>query len=375
MSNPTSSKRKASLALTNASVSALLQQPSSLASTMLGWLPDSATNTSKDAKSLLKSFDLVRAELQHRTNLLCLSSVQTGAESDILLQGVAVPPDVLLQVLGFLPRYESVQNASLVSKAWLAGARSPQLWHTLDNDYGLLGHSTTIVNMTSLLELLDRPQFTSLKTLIPPSNIQIRKKAIGKIAEACPILEEIDFGYSFLSRLKPDDTDLNSLPALFPHLTKIRLNQDKVTDAGITGFCECMGDRLMSIQIRDSYRCSQKLSDDTLLTMSRCCPNLERFDYEYRTISAEPLSISEKGVIALVKGCPNLKILNLIGMDSIGSAAFEYILENGNLNRLLVRGDNIELTLDGNKALGASLAEKVGSFKAFSREMHNAHIQ
>lgn len=125
---------------------------------MLGWLPDNAT---------LETFDLVKAELQHRTNLMAESSVETGAAREVLLSGVALTPNIFMHVLEFVPRYDAVLKASLVSKSWLAVTRAPQFWHTLDNESCLLAKSTTITNMTSLLELLGRPQFGSLKSLTP----------------------------------------------------------------------------------------------------------------------------------------------------------------------------------------------------------------
>jgi hypothetical protein len=95
---------------------------------MLGWLPEDSNTTlaSKEAKNVFKTFDLIKAELQYRTNIMKASIIEKSASRSVLLSQVYLPADVFLHVLVFLPRHEAVHQASLVSKSWLAVARSPQ---------------------------------------------------------------------------------------------------------------------------------------------------------------------------------------------------------------------------------------------------------
>jgi hypothetical protein len=350
-----------------------IPDPKDFAATMLGWLPADATLKSTDSQKILKAFHLLNAELQHRTNLMAKSSVETGKRSDVTFSGISIAPDVFQHVLQFLPNYEIVHAASLVSKAWLSAARTPLLWHTLANEHGLLGQSSTVTNMTQLLKLLACPPFASLKTLVPPDRVRMRAKALKQIAKACPLLESIDLGYSLWSIMKIEDKDLMSLPLLFPHLKHIQLCTAKVSNSGIAAFCERMGDRLLSIRIDESYYSDyMRLSNHTLASViTRHCRNLERFD-----VTVCPNSnISEKGIIALLNGCRKLNQLSLILQytDTIRVAAFQHIAENKcvTLDRLYVVGHS-ELMNDG--ALCAALGEKIGACEVISGRLHARRV-
>ena len=365
----TSAKRSKSDIASDASGAALLQHqdPHSFATTMLGWLAPDSTLETGDAKKLLKTFDLVKAELQHRTNLMALRLVQCNSE--LTLNSVAIPQDIFQNILKFIPCYDMVHKASLVSKAWLAVARMPQLWHTLNNDYGLLENSTTITNMTQLLELLNRnPQFASLKVLTPPDKVQMRNKAFEQIAKACPLLEAIDVGYSVWSNMKCDDKALQLLPSIFPHLKELRLNTYKISDSGLAAFCERMGGRLLEIRIRYRYSSTKKLSDHTLAAIAHHCSNLERFEYtEYHG----EYDFTETGIISLLNGCRNLKNLTLINTKVVGLGVFRYIMEQDavQLERLYVTGHD---GLMQDVALCAALDEKVDSFEAIQQSVHSS---
>ena len=67
------------------------QSQKELCQTLLSWLPPGATIKSADAKKLLKPFDLVRAELQHRSNVMASATIVAGGTRDLALAGVAIP--------------------------------------------------------------------------------------------------------------------------------------------------------------------------------------------------------------------------------------------------------------------------------------------
>ena len=351
----------------------LTQTPNNVASALLACLPVDATFKHKRAKTLLKAFDLTKAELQHRMNTMSRNCQQTGAQLPLLFcnEQVSLPSDVFLHILDFLPKTDLVLRTSEVSKAWLSMSRSPQMWTILDTENGLISKSKRVTNMDHLLALLRRPQFALLKTLVPPDKVRLRKTALKKIAESCPLLEEIDIGYSLWSSMHADDNALMEIPSLFPYLKKIRfdLRQHTVTRDGLWRFLEAMADRLVDLRIYAlivqvlGEATPWVLADADLEEISRHCQNLEYFRYEqYADAVGEPFS--KEGVIALVRGCPKLKSIVLTNTQSVQIEAFEYIAEHAtNLQHLLVVGDS---RLMNNSDLCLRLGRKIEHFEAIS---------
>jgi hypothetical protein len=176
----------------------LSQPPNAVALALLAFLPDDATFKHKQAKTLLlKALNLAKAELQHRMNIKSRKCQQTGSQLPLLFcnEQVSLPADAFLHILDFLPKTDLVLRTSQVSKAWLSMSLSPQMWTILDTEHGLFSRSKRVTNMDHILALLERPQFVFLKTLVPPNKVRLRKKALEKIAESCPLLEDIDIGY------------------------------------------------------------------------------------------------------------------------------------------------------------------------------------
>jgi hypothetical protein len=361
----------------------LTQTPNDVALALLDCLPADATFKHKEAKKLLKAFDLAKAELQHRMHTMSRNCQQKGSQQPLLFcnEEVSLPEDAFLRILDFLPKTDLVLRTSEVSKAWLSMSRSPQMWTILDTEHGLISKSKRVTNMDHLLALLERPQFALLKTLVPPDKVRLRKKALEKIAESCPLLDDIDIGYSISSSMHADDNALMEIPSLFPHLSKIRfdLRQQKVTRNGLWRFLETMADRLVDLRMyalifqSPGRAAPWVLSDTDLEEISRHCQNLEHFRYEqYLDNVGEPLS--KEGVIALVRGCPNLKSIVLTNtQSSVQIEAFEYIAEHAvNLQSLLVVGDS---RLMNNSDLCLRLGKKIEHFEAISiRERRDRHM-
>lgn len=336
-----------------------------LSHTLLSWLPsENVTVNNQHAQKLIKSFDLVRAELQHRANCMTAQGIKSGENSDVLLSRVAIPAAVMQNVLEFLPRPQAVHSASLVSKSWLAIVRAPAFWTVLDHHTGLLDDSQTVSNMTALLKLLKRPQFSSLRTLVPPYKVQARKNVFQKVAEACPLLEELDLGVGGRSHMKIDDASLLALPELFPHLKSIRFKTYRVSNAGLKEFCRIMGDRLVDLGIREEHE--NLLSNETLATIGSSCSNLQHFyvDFFFQTQGQG----RDEGLMDLLKKCIKLKSFRLIHSASLEQGIFEYILNKNNavtLERLFVARHE---GLKANASLCDGIAAKVGSFEVLSEK-------
>jgi len=346
------------------------QSAQDLATAMLSWLPDGATLEYGGSKKLFKSFDRVRAELQKRSNSMASEAIATGETRDVLLSDITVPANVMMSILEFLPRPQAVNSASLVSKSWLALVRAPQFWEVLDHSAGLLDASSTVKNMTDLLELLAMKQFTGLKILNPPHSVKTRKKAFEQIAKRCPLLKEINAGGKVWPHMKLDDTTLVSLPALFPSLTSIRFNMHKLTGTGVVDFCGLMGERLVSLCIYEGYTRLAKLTDENLKSVSERCPNLERFGFEFDLYGLSQTVFSEKGLVDLLKGCSKLKFLYLNGCRNGLAAMFDYIVNRDCCLEHLFVVNCPELFQ--NKGVRAELAEKVPSFEVITSDEYCA---
>ena len=103
--------------------------------------------------------NIVLSNLRHRAEFVRGSVFWVGS--------VSLPDDISCRVLDFLPKCELVHRASLVSSSWwLLANRSPLLWHALDfeND----PKTKEITSLVRFHKLLRRPQFASLKKLVPP---------------------------------------------------------------------------------------------------------------------------------------------------------------------------------------------------------------
>jgi hypothetical protein len=360
--------------LSGPSIDLTNKTPNDVALALLACLPDDATCKHKQAKTLLKAFDLTKAELQHRMNTKSRKCQQTGSQQPLLFcnEQVSLPADAFLHILEFLSKTDLVLRTSSVSKAWLAMSRSPQMWTVLDTEHGLLSQSKRITNMDHLLALLERPQFASLKTLVPPDKVRLRKKALEKISESCPLLEDIDIGYSLWSSMHADDNALMVIPSLFPHLRKIRFDLEKVTRKWLFSFLATMADRLVDLRIHTAA--GWVLSDDEFQDISRHCQNLEHFSYQQCDRLGGPLS--KEGVIALIRGCPKLKSVVLVNIGSVQIEAFEYIAEHAtNLQNLLVVVDSrTYFPLMHNSDLCLRLGEKIEHFEAISLRQYFARI-
>lgn len=367
-----SGKRKAAVAVLDTPEddgNALLkgQSPQELANTLLSWLPNGATIKSSQAKKLLKTFDLVRAELQNRSNVMASETIAAGGTRDLSFSGISIPLTVMFGILDFLPRCQAVHSAALVSKSWLSTVRAPQFWQVLDHGMGLRQSSTTVKNMTDLLKLLQMPQFSSLRVLDPPDKVQARKKAFEEIAKCCPMLEEVNAGGSIHSNMKIDDATLLTLPSLFPNLKAIRFNMSRVTGRGVADFCLLMGDRLECLRIYEWFDCHAKLTDKHLETISSNCPNLERFDFDFSTLdSFTTISkvFSAQGILDLLKHCSKLKFLHLFDCANVELDVFEYIINNEfSLEKLLIINHP---KLYEHEILKAELESRLSSFEVLT---------
>ena len=221
--------------------------PKIVAEALLALLPQGATKHDAAAKTLTKAFPLFKAELEARTSALTRKTESEGTRLPIAFhfpsagtnddgeeggettsEVIHLPEECFIKMFAYLNGREVVK-VSTVNKVWLSISRKPEVWNRLDSKNGLAwwGKDKRL-NMTSLLALLGRPQFTNLKHLQLPNKCKVGKNSLRSIARACPNLETFDMGGS-----RGSDSDLVSASEVFSNLTGLHFSMGDITNNGI----------------------------------------------------------------------------------------------------------------------------------------------
>jgi hypothetical protein len=348
-----------------------------IATAFLQYLPPNATLNCDKAKKMLQAFEIAKKELQNRTTALANHVQIMGSHQLILVCNgqVSLSEDACCHILDFLPKREIVHKVSFISKAWLSMSRSPRLWKALNTESGTLDRrSQRISNMEVMLQLLKRPQFKSLRILVPPDKIRMRKRSVETIAQACPLLEHFDIGYSEWSAMHPDDMDLVKMPILFPNLCSIHMRSYNISRSGLDRFVQQMGSRLVELK---TVMFVSRLSDTSIDAIRLNCPNLETLRYELGSrYYNEDKEVLSQEIMGLIQDCPKLKNLVLINTKEIKLEAFEHIASLNNksksLQRLLVSG---HVNLMRSPHLCARLQTAIPQFEVVSEKDKNRRIK
>ena len=233
----------------------------------------------------------------------------------------SVPLDALSHILNYLTAEDIVVRCSLVNKTWLSAARSPVLWETGRN---LLPKLAGINTMSSLLALLRRPQFSRLRSLTVPRSCRLGNTGMKQLAELCPDLKGLDLGYS--ECFYAMDDDLVTAAELFPGLSSVRFTMRSIWNTGIVRMAGIAGQQLVDLRIKVEQ--PRTLSSDTMASVVANCPNLRVFScYLYpKNYWIGVDWFTEVGVIALVRGCLDLKVLELCNAAAVGLQTYETIV-------------------------------------------------
>ena len=318
--------------------------PKIVAAALLTLLPHGATGQDATAKKLVMAIPLLMAELDARSRAMAIANESEGTCLPIAFRFpsgdtarnndndeggemtvIHMPEECFVRMMTYLNGREVV-NASIVGKAWLSVSRMPSLWERLDDSNGLSNKGRKMT-MTSLLALLGRPQFSSLKSLMLPFKVKLGKRSIKAIANACPHLETWDVGYS-RGAGRGKDGDLVEAAETFVSLTSIWTNMWDVTSYGIAHAAKAMGARLLDLRISNDCICSHYLSDAALDFVAEFCPNLKHFAYiiNHFWYKEEHDALSGAGVTHLIRGCRRLEVLELKNAKRIRREDFIAIL-------------------------------------------------
>jgi glutaredoxin len=234
----------------------------------------------------------------------------------IVIGTCTLPEEISLHILGFLPKTDLVHTISLVSTMWCHLSKSPLLWQSLDFPMELKASKKRLSSMARFTELLQRPQFASLKKLCFPNiHRTLNRNIFFKFSKACPLLEELDFETVYENRvgIRPYDDEMEKLPVIFPNLKKISLEMLFSTSKSLQRFTKGMGGRLVQLHVTASrgVRERERCFDETLESIGLHCPNLESFRYGFFEDWHEEQfedTVTDNGIISLIQGCSKLKV-------------------------------------------------------------------
>ena len=260
-----------------------------------------------------KAFQLVTAELEARSNKAARQQIEVGASQPIkfsfveedsgeITSTIDVPEDSFVNILRYLDGHE-LAKASCVSKVWLSVTRLPIVWED-GVDMSRLNYNKAL-NMTSLLKLLQRPQFANVKAFAFPKKVKIGDNTMKQLAKALPHLEALD-----LSDSKAKDQHVMAAIENFPSLNALRIDTwFSLTSSGITSAVQMMGEQLLDLRIETilSY-----VSESTMIAIATHCPNLKYFAFRDRGHYSNNLDgVTGRSVVALVRACGHLETLEL----------------------------------------------------------------
>ena len=157
---------------------------------------------------------------------------------------IDIPEVCFVNVLQYLDGRE-ITNLSHVSKVWCSASRNALVWENgIDMSRSNLDKK---LNMTSLLKLLERPQFGKVKALALPYKVKLGKNSVKQLAKLLPHLEVFDPGY-YSKNTKCTDSDLLAATEYFTELISLRTDMSKVTSSGIGAAVTAMGDNWLTYE-------------------------------------------------------------------------------------------------------------------------------
>ena len=247
-------------------------------------------------------------------------------DSSSITTTIDIPEVCFVNILQYLEGGEIVHNTSLVSKVWLSGSRLPIVWED-GVDMSRLNFEKKVLNMTSLLKLLGRPQFAMLKGLAIPYNIKLGKTSVKQLAKTLPHLELFDPGYfhsgaNYSKKTNCTDTDLIAASEQFTNLTSLRVDMANVTSNGIKVAVAALGDRLLELKAQADTICKNYLSGEVMETITSSCPNLKHFEYRSGSCESSLDGVTGDRIVSLVEGCRRLESLELSKARNVTQSHF-----------------------------------------------------
>ncbi|XP_039702045.1 F-box/LRR-repeat protein 6 isoform X5 [Pteropus medius] len=228
--------------------------------------------------------------------------------------GDRIPLEILLQIFGLLVAADGpmpfLGRAARVCRRWHEAASQPALWHTVTLSPPLAGGRSTKGGAKAEKKLL-----ASLEWLMPSRFSQLQKlilihwksqlhPVLKLVSESCPRLTFLKL--SDCHGVTPDT--LTMLARACPQLHSLDVQHSMVESTAVVSFLEEVGPRMRKLWLTYSPQTAAILG----ALLGSCCPQLQVLEVStgisrYST----PLQLP---VEALQKGCPQLQVLRLLNL-------------------------------------------------------------
>lgn len=242
---------------------------------------------------------------------------------------------LILRAAGAKPILTSLQK---VAKGWLAAARDPALYTTLD-------YLPLAVTMAPLIALLSQPKFRLVESLTLHHKHKLGKSGAEKLGKAAPHLAHINARRD--NKLHFTDDDVISLAVNIPSLTSLTVDMWSFSQRGVTSFAFNMGARLRHLNVEVDTITNHYMSNWALYALAQHCPELRSLEIHttsYHIYTPAYDRLDKCGVLALlgivpvrrgvVDGCFKLEKLILHKTMQVDIIAFESIADRLDWDRL-----------------------------------------
>ncbi|CAL5007887.1 unnamed protein product [Urochloa decumbens] len=249
-----------------------------------------------------------------------------------------LPLDPLSSIFMKLGAIEILMGAGLVCRSWLAAAKTPELWRFVDmtrhkliflkNAGTMCAMAKEAINRSNgriesfwaqqfvTSELLDyiMTRANSLKSIRLIACAYFWDMSLVKVADQCPLLEEIECSYQNRTA-----EFFRSIGSLRPQLKRLRIHMEEWYDSDQIK-------REMEEESRGRYDYGDESEDDE--------PEEESFEawearknegafaiaeslHELRLLQMAGNSLTNKGLYAILEGCPHLECLDISNCSNL----------------------------------------------------------